>query len=190
MSSEPHFFPRILDAWKGIPFLRSQNEDPLFSPTTITRTRSLISILPQNCRDSGRLPVHVYETYKQKLQSQPKKSPLNLSSKLFCLIICVLGSQSQTMSSTPQNQHSVFGPAMVVAFVAALFAMLVSKSGTTNCSHLRFAAIAEIIGCLAFVLIFMLRVQFFFSGSFYLWVIMLVLAMVFTILAFYIHFSK
>ncbi|KAL3033104.1 hypothetical protein AAZX31_02G118500 [Glycine max] len=208
MSSDPPFFHKIIsNAWKSIaiptfgyegnlplslpsiaiPTFGYEGNLPLSLPSIITRTRSLTLALPQN-HGSEALPMYhfINATETEKLDYNPKKRASNLSAKIVCMIFAALANQTM---STPQNQPSILGPAIVIAFVASLFVMLVSKNDTIKPSYLRLVAIMEITGSLSFTLIFWLMTKPFFSGNLTLWIIMGVLAMAWNMLALCIRFS-
>lgn len=173
MSSEPPFFHRIIpNAW---------------NTHQCNKNKSLTLTLPQNHGGSDdHLPLyHFNATEKEKLDYNPKKIPLNLLPKIVCLTFAALGYQT----ITSQDQPCILGPAIVIAFVASLFVMLVSKNDTIKPSYLRLVAIMEITGSLSFTLIFWLMTKPFFSGNLTLWIIMGVLAMAWNMLALCIRFS-
>ncbi|RDY04337.1 hypothetical protein CR513_11965, partial [Mucuna pruriens] len=149
MSTEPPFFNRIIpNAWKSISIPRSEYEPNhrLSSPSSVTRIRSLTFALPQN-HGSDHLPLyHVNATEMEKLD-YPPKTPSNLSPKIVYLTFAALG--YPTMSTTSENQPSILGPALVIAFAASLSVMFLKGS------HPRLASIVATIGYLSFALSFL-----------------------------------
>ncbi|RDX63620.1 hypothetical protein CR513_57928, partial [Mucuna pruriens] len=138
----------IPNAWKNISIPRSEYEPNhrLSSLISVTRIRSLTLSLPQN-HDSDHLPLYRVNATEMEKLDYPPKTPLNLSPKIVYLTLAALG--YPTMSTTSENQPSILGPALVIAFAGSLSVMFLKGS------HPRLASIVATIGYLSFALSFL-----------------------------------